>query len=70
MTVHSLEAVKDIIDEIGPDKVKIVFRYCHTKSRETLYAVFMMGHVVDIYQSPYCEYIARIYDIDEGGWLE
>ena len=71
MTVYSLEEVKKVINEIGPDKVKVVFRYLHTRLKETRYAVFMEGEYVNVYRSPFCEDITKIYDINiHGGWLE
>ena len=67
MTVDSWKVAMKTVEEIGIDNVEAVFLYTHTQSKETLYAIFMKNQYIDIYQSPNCEFIERIFE--QGEWI-
>lgn len=54
MTINNFDTAKAIVDEAGPDRIDSVYQYRHALTGMTLYAVFMKGAYVDIYESPFC----------------
>ena len=67
MTVNSWKTAVQIVEEAGAYKVEAVFRYRHVYTKDTLYAVFMKSQYIDIYQSPNCECIEKIFEL--GEWI-
>ncbi len=53
MTVTGLERAKALVEEIGKDKVKAVYRYNTIEGKGEQYAVFLKGDYIDIHGNPY-----------------
>ena len=67
MTVEKLETAQEIIEEAGPNQIEAVYKYRHASTKKTLYAVFLMGSYVDIYESPFCIDVEPLFL--DGKWL-
>ena len=68
MTIHSLESAKRVVEEAGRNQVEAVFKYHHTVTKNILFAVFLKGTFIDIYQSPFCEFIETLFE--NGEWKD
>lgn len=53
MTVHEINTVVQLIEEMGKDGVQSVYEYTNAVSKEILYAVFAKSQHDDMYESPF-----------------
>lgn len=55
MTVHTIETVQGVIDEMQGHHIEIgsVYQYVNAGNKKTMFAVFTAAQCCDIYDSPY-----------------
>lgn len=61
MTVYKVETVKNLIAEIGEQKISSIYKYKHAHTGVRLYAVFLTNQFIDIFRSPFCTDIETIF---------
>ena len=69
MTVSSIEAAKDLVDEMQGQGVAVgsVWVYTHTLNKNKLFAVFTLDQLCDIHETYYVDKPVRIWI--KGRWL-
>ena len=67
MTVSTLEMAKELVDEIGADKVHSVYQYINANNDKKMYAVFIASDFVDIHNSPYVKDPVLLFL--DGKWI-
>ena len=68
MTVESLETAKAVVEEEGADGIKAVYKYIHKMTGKELYAIFLKGQYVDVFDAPLCMNPQEVFS--NGVWKE